>query len=107
MIFNGHTNQSIADLDQITMLHIQTMYADGTLGNHGLLAQLAVLTTGVFNYIRPAHAAPYRLAGTLGAAHDYLYPPASQEQLAAQANDSLLAFMVQAPGFSKERFNHG
>jgi hypothetical protein len=39
--------------------------------------------------------------------HDYLYPPASKEQLAAQANDSLLAFMVQAPGFSKGKFNHG
>ena len=107
MIFNGHTMKSIGDLDQITMLQIQAMYSDGTLGNHGLLAQLAVLTTGVFNYIRPGHAAPYRLAGTLGAVHDYLYPPASQEQLAAQANDSLLAFMVQAPGFSKGRFDHG
>ena len=107
MIFNGHTMKSIGDLDQITMLQIQAMYSDGTLGNHGLLAQLAVLTTGVFNYIRPGHAAPYRLAGTLGAVHDYLYPPASKEQLAAQANDSLLAFMVQAPGFSKGRFDHG
>ena len=94
MVFNGHTPESIAALDQITMLQIQTMYADGVIGNHGLLAQLAVLTTGVFNYIRPPHAAAYRLAGTLGAVHDYLYPPASQEQLAAQANDSLLAFMV-------------
>ena len=107
MVFNGHTLESIAALDQITMLQIQTMYADGVIGNHGLLAQLAVLTTGVFNYIRPPHAAPYRLAGTLGAVHDYLYPPASKEQLAAQANDSLLAFMVQAPGFSKGRFHHG
>lgn len=107
MVFNGHTPESIAALDQITMLQIQTMYADGVIGNQGLLAQLAVLTTGVFNYIRPPHAAPYRLAGTLGAVHDYLYPPASQEQLAAQANDSLLAFMVQAPGFNSEKFNHG
>ena len=107
MIFNGHTPESIGDLDQITMLQIQTMYADGTLGNHGLLAQLATLTTGIFNYIRPPHAAPYRLAGTLGAVHDYLYPPASKEQLAAQANDSLLAFLVQAPGFNSEKFNHG
>ena len=107
MIFNGHTLKSIANLDQITMLQIQTMYADGAIGNHGLLAQLATLTTGVFNYIRPPHAASYKLAGTLGAAHDYLYPPASAEQLAAQANDSLLAFLVQAPGFSSEKFNHG
>lgn len=107
MIFNGHTTESIAALDQITMLQIQTMYADGTLGNHGLLAQLATLTTGIFNYIRPPHAAPYKLAGTLGASHDYLYPPANPEQLAAQANNRLLAFMVQAPGFNPEKFNHG
>jgi len=107
MIFNGHTTESIAAIDQITMFNIQTMYADGVIGNHGLLQQAATLTTGVFNYIRPAHAAAYKLSGTLGSVHEYLYPPASAEQLAEQTSNSLLAFMTQAPGFSGERFHHG
>tara|TARA_R110000868_G_scaffold205153_1_gene453540 strand:+ start:603 stop:926 length:324 start_codon:yes stop_codon:yes gene_type:complete len=107
MIFNGHTTKSISDLDQITMLQIQTMYTDGTLGNHGLLEQLAALTAGVFNYIRQPNSTAYKLSNTLGAAHDYLYPPASKEQLKEQTNSSLLAFMSQAPGFSKGLFDHG
>lgn len=107
MIFNGHTTESIAAIDQITMLNIQAMYADGTIGNHGLLAQLAILTTGVFNYIRQPNAAAYKLSNTLGAAHDYLYPPATKEQLVEQTSNSLLAFMSQAPGFSNERLSNG
>ena len=89
------------------MLNIQAMYADGTIGNHGLLAQIAVLTTGVFNYIRHPTASAYKLSNTLGAVHDYLYPPATKEELEEQTNNSLLAFMSQAPGFSKERLSHG
>tara|TARA_R110000868_G_C10892654_1_gene763737 strand:+ start:648 stop:971 length:324 start_codon:yes stop_codon:yes gene_type:complete len=107
MIFNGHTTESIAAIDQITMLNIQAMYADGTIGNHGLLEQLATLTAGVFNYMRQPNSAAYKLSNTLGAAHDYLYPPASTEQRKEQTSNSLLAFMSQAPGFSKGLFGHG
>ena len=109
MIFNGHTHETIAGLDNITMAQIQTMYADGLIGNHGMLNVLSTLTNGVFNYIRPANASPYKLANIMGLAYDYLFPPLPEEYKKQAVNDSLLAFMVQAPGFRKERFEvkHG
>lgn len=109
MIFNGHTHESIAGLDDITMRQIQTMYADGIIGNHGLLNVLSTLTNGVFNYIRPANAPPYKLANIMGLAYDYLFPPLPEEYQKQAVSDNLLAFMVQAPGFSKDKFGvkHG
>jgi len=104
MIFNGHTQESIAELDGVTMAQIQTMYGDGLIGNQGLLNVLGVLTNGVFNYMRAASASPYKLANILGNAYDYLYPPLTEEEQKQQANEQLLAFMSQAPGFSKDRF---
>jgi hypothetical protein len=47
------------------------------------------------------------LAKILGPANDYIYPPMSEEQKKAQANEQLLAFMTMAPGFNKERFSRG
>jgi hypothetical protein len=44
MIFNGHTLETISELDDVTMANIQTMYADGMVGNYGVLTQLAPLT---------------------------------------------------------------
>lgn len=89
------------------MAQIQTMYADGVLGNHGVIQMLATLTSGVFNYMRAANAAPYRIESVLGAMSDYLYPPLPEEYKKEQANQQLLAFMTQAPGFNADRFKHG
>jgi hypothetical protein len=104
MIFNGHTQDTIAELDDITMGNLQTMYADGLIGNYGLLNTLGSLTNGVFNYMRSSGSAAYKLANILGNAYDYLYPPLTAEQVKKQANDQLLAFMSQAPGFSADKF---
>jgi len=104
MIFNGHTHDTLADIDDVTMLQIQTMYADGVIGNRGVLEVLGALTSGVFNYIRPANSPAYKLANILGSAYDYIYPPATPEQQKEAVNNSLLAFMSQAPGFEKDRF---
>ena len=104
MIFNGHTLETIEELDDVTLANIQTMYADGLLGNYGILTQIASLTNGVFNYMRPASSPPYKLANILGSAYDYIYPPLTQEQQKAAVNDSLLAFMSQANGFDKTKF---
>lgn len=104
MIFNGHTLETIEELDDVTLASIQTMYADGMIGNYGILTQLATLTNGVFNYMRPASSPPYKLANILGSAYDYIYPPLSAEQQKAAVNDSLLAFMSQANGFDKTKF---
>jgi hypothetical protein len=104
MVFNGHTLETIAELDDVTLANIQTMYADGMVGNYGILTQIASLTNGVFNYMRPANSPPYKLANILGNAYDYIYPPLTEEQQKAAVNDSLLAFMSQANGFDKTKF---
>lgn len=104
MIFNGHTLETIEELDDVTLANIQTMYADGMIGNYGILTQIASLTNGVFNYMRPASSPPYKLANILGSAYDYIYPPLTEEQQKAAVNDSLLAFMSQANGFNKTKF---
>jgi len=104
MIFNGHTLETIEELDDVTLANIQTMYADGLIGNFGILTQLATLTNGVFNYMRPANSPTYKLANILGSAYDYIYPPLSEEHKKAAVNNSLLAFMQQAQGFDKTLF---
>ena len=104
MVFNGHTLDSISEIDDVTLANIQTMYADGLLGNFAVLTQLATLTNGVFNYMRPANSPVYKLANILGNAYDYIYPPLTEEQQKAAVNDSLLAFMSQANGFDKTKF---
>lgn len=104
MVFNGHTLDSISEIDDVTMANIQTMYADGLVGNYGILTQIASLTNGVFNYMRPANSPAYKLANILGNAYDYIYPPLTEEQQKAAVNDSLLAFMSQANGFDKTKF---
>jgi hypothetical protein len=107
MIFNGHTHDTLADIDDVTMAQIQTMYTDGLIGNNGVLEVLGSLTAGVFNYMRTAHSSPYKLANILGNAYDYIYPPLTEQDKKQAANDSLLTFMTQAPGFQQDRFKHG
>jgi hypothetical protein len=104
MIFNGHTHETIAELDDITMAQLQTMYADGLIGNQGLLEVLGGLTNGVFNYMRSTNSAPYKLVNIIGKAYDYIYPPLTEQQQKQQANEQLLTFMSQAPGFSADKF---
>ncbi len=104
MIFNGHTLETIEELDDVTLANIQTMYADGLIGNFGILTQLATLTNGVLNYMRPPNTPTYKLANILGSAYDYIYPPLSPELQKAAVNDSLLAFMSMAHGFDKTLF---
>jgi hypothetical protein len=109
MIFNGHTLDTISEIDDVTMANIQTMYADGLIGNYGLLTQMATLTNGVFNYMRAANSPPYKLANILGNAYDYIYPPLPPEVQKESVSNSLLAFMTQAQGFDKSKFEvkHG
>jgi hypothetical protein len=104
MIFNGHTHETLAALDDVTMLQIQTMYADGVIGNHKMIEAIGTLAAGVFNYMRPANSSPYKLANIIGSAYDYLFPPLSEEEKKQQVNTSLLSFMTQAPGFNKTLF---
>lgn len=83
------------------MAQIQTMYADGVLGMQKTNHLLSVLIAGVFNYIRPKGKQPYDTKQPMGAAYEYMFPPVSSADQQAEVNSSLLAFMMQAPGFEK------
>lgn len=104
MVFNGHTTESIARIDENTMGQIVTMYADGLLGNSRTLTILGQLTAGIFNYIRPQNSNAYTLKQILGMAHDYIYPPLSPEEQKQITNNNLKAYMMQAPGFKQSFF---
>lgn len=104
MIFNGHTHDSLALLDEMTMARIQVMYADGVLGNQGLMTLFGQLTAGVFNYMRAANTPDYKLAKILSSAYDYIVPPLSEDQQKEATNNALKTYMMVAPGFRQDRF---
>lgn len=99
MIFNGHTHESVDALDEATMNEITVMFADGAIGNYGLLQTMGNLTAGVFNYMRSANSQPYELKNVLHSVYGYMFP--TQPPNASQA---LLTFMTQAQGFNMGKF---
>lgn len=102
MIFNGHSKDSLAEIDNETMTQIQVMYSDGVIGNHGVLNQLGMLCNGIFNYLRSENVTPYKLETILGAAYDYLYKPLTEAEKNNQVSNALLSFMSSAPEFQKK-----
>lgn len=104
MVFNGHTHESLAQIDEVTMSRITTMYADGMIGNFQILTILGQLTAGVFNYMRSANSPDFKLANILGSAYDYIVPPASPEAQKEAANEALKLFLTTAPGFNEKMF---
>ena len=99
MLFNGHTQSSIDEIDELTFNTISVMYNNGILGNMAILNTLGSLTAGVFNYIRPSNAPAYSLKTILNEAYGYLYKDAE-----ITAQDSLKLFMTQAQGFNMDLF---
>ena len=102
LVFNGHTQDTIDAIDEETFTAITIMYADGVLGNRGLLNTIGALANGVFNYIRPPNTAPYNLKSILGKSYGYIYP-----EIEENPSDSLIAFVSQAKGFGLDRFKKG
>lgn len=78
------------------------MYADGVLGNHGLLNTIGILVNGVFNYIRSPNTSPYNLKSILGQSYGYMYP-----DVEIDPSDSLKAFISRARGFGMDKFKKG
>lgn len=73
------------------------MYADGLIGNQGILEVLGTLTAGQFNKMLSKGHTAYRLKDIIGKAYDYIYPPmdaADQKELVSQ---QLLAFAMMSP----------
>ena len=104
MVFNGHTEESLAQIDEVTMHRIMTMYADGVVGNFQILTTLGQLTAGVFNYMRSESQPAYKQAQIFPWINQYFENPDHEPLVKEQINDSLLTFMTQAQGFSIERF---
>jgi len=98
LIFNGHTRETIEKIDVETLTRIQTMYADGLLGNRGIINALGSLTAGVFNYIRAPNAPAYKLESIIGRAHDYIYPPLTETENKQQVNNALITYIKRLPG---------
>jgi hypothetical protein len=105
MIFNGHTEKSVSEINEEIFTEIQVMYADGMLGNRGIYDSLAPITAGVFNYIRPEGAPSYKPESLFPWINDYWKNPDLEPTAQEQASNALMAYMAQAKGFSKERFD--
>jgi hypothetical protein len=104
MVFNGHTPESVNSINEETFAQIQTMYADGMLGNQKNINLLGLLVTGVFNYLKAPNSSAYELKNVIGRSYDYIFPPVGKEEKKLSVNSNLLAFMSQAPGFDNKLF---
>ncbi len=95
MIAHGANPDAVSEEDyQLVMVALH----DGLFGNKALSHINAALTTGVFNYIRPANAKAYEIKDTIGTMHDYVFRPLSEIEQQELANSRLLAFMSMRPG---------
>lgn len=99
MIFNGHTLESLDQIDEETFSEICVMYSDGVLGGKGVFDALTPLTTAVFNYMRPQHGPEYKSTQIFPWVIEYEQNPDLDED---KAQSGLMAFMTSAPGFSME-----
>jgi hypothetical protein len=88
-------------VDEETFGDICIMYNDGVIGNLGLLQVLGALTAGQFNKVLPKGGTPYKLQDIIATAYDYLYPPLSEQDKKAQANQRLIQFVQSQRGAPK------
>lgn len=107
MVFNGHTEEYVNQLDEELFTEIQVMYADGILGTKSVYDALAPITAALFNYIRPAHTPAYRVEKIFPWITEYRENPDNEPPKAELISKGLQAFMSQAKGFKPEMFNHG
>ena len=78
------------------------MYADGIIGNLGILNVLGTLTAGQFNKMLATGKKPYTLEDIIPTVYNYLYPPLTEEDKRNLTNQNLLAFLASQPGAPKE-----
>jgi hypothetical protein len=73
------------------------MYADGLIGNRGILEVLGNLTAGQFNKMLSKGKSPYTLEDIIPRAYDYIFPPLNEVDKQELVNQRLLAFVMMAP----------
>jgi len=84
-------------VDESVFQDICIMYADGIIGNYGILEVLGTLTAGQFNKMLSKGQTAYKLQDIIPRAYDYLYPPLSDEDKKELASQRLLAFAMMSP----------
>lgn len=77
------------------------MLSDGMLGPKAVLLALSALTTGNLNSKLKKEATPYKMTDVLPSTHEYIVPPLTPEEKAAQAQKALIAFTQASPGNSQ------
>jgi len=73
------------------------MYADGVIGNRGLIETLGGLKGALYNYMRPENQRAYTLQDMIPMAYEYLFPPLSEKDKTEKVNKNLMQFMQMAP----------
>ena len=104
MIFNGHTSESVDELDEETFTDIQIMYADGILGNKKILQVGAETNLVIYNYLRGKNQKSYETKDFLGQANAYIYYEPSVEEKQAAA---VTAWATLLPQKIMERMSGG
>lgn len=102
MIYNGHTPDTVDALDEETFTEICVLFHDGIIGNRGVFDAMTPITTAVFNYIRKPESPPYRPTQIFPWVVEYDENP---DDAYNKAQAGLMAFMSQAPGFIRDKFN--
>jgi hypothetical protein len=94
-------------IDEERFTDICIMWADGVIGNRGILEVLGSLTGAVYNYMRSENQRAYKLNDIIPRAHDYLYPPLTEDQKKAKVNESLLSYLKAKPNVPQKLFGKG
>ena len=91
-------------VDHETFNDICIMYADGMIGNIGVIQLLASHTAGHFNMVLPKGKQPYKIKDIIPNQYDYLYPPQTEQDSKKAVNDALLNFVKTKPNAPKKLF---
>ena len=106
MVFNGHTIESVDNIDEETFTEICVMYADKVLGTRAVFEAITPLTTAIYNYIRNPNTTAFRSDQIFPWVVEYDNNPDLENNM-DEVNDKLILFMTQAPKFKIERFKNG
>ena len=80
------------------MTNIEIMLSDGMIGNKAILVALSSLTTGNLNSKIAKTAKAFEMKDVLPSTHEYIVPPPTKEEMEAEVNNKLSAFISMMPG---------
>lgn len=80
------------------------MFADGLIGNRGVLEVLGCLTGAVYNYMRAENQRAVNLDDIIPRSYPYLYPPLTEEEKKRAVNEALINYMKASPNAPKKLY---